>query len=422
MSALKVSGLLIIADDLSGAADCAAGFAMRLPTAVLLNATDSDAAVLAIDVDSRRLAAQAAAAANSAVLTDARFAGRALYKKIDSTLRGNVASEVAALQALRGLALVAPAFPTMGRSTENGLQLLDGVPVEQSEVWRNEHLTGTGDLVASLSAQGLRCAALNLATVRNSLALQQALHEALHDGTQALICDAVTDADLHGLAVASAPLHQQLFWVGSAGLAAHLASALGMPEPVSRSITLTVQARSAVLTVVGSMSLHSQRQAEVLAEHSACFCLELDAATLLAADAGPQREQWFSLLSQQLASGRDCLLTLSQQARNPALAASLSNALAQWLKPALPLAGSLIATGGETARAILGAAGISQLQVRGELAPGVVLCATESGLDVVTKAGAFGQPDSLLRAWQQLHGHSADAVDHAHNQKEIHHV
>jgi 4-hydroxythreonine-4-phosphate dehydrogenase len=355
-------------------------------------------------------------------LRQPQHASKALYKKIDSTLRGNVASEIAALQASRGLAIVAPAFPAMGRTTQDSVQLINGVSVALSDVWRNEHLLGTGNLLESLSAEGLRCTAIGLDTVRDEAALTSALHQALHSNIQALIFDALTDADLQRLARATAPFYRQLFWVGSAGLANHLPEALGLPATAE----MTVQGRSPVLTVVGSMSSHSQRQARTLAEHSQCHWLEIDPDKLLSADP-EQRQQLISTLCQHLLNAEDCLVTLSQHNRAPAMAAPLSTALGVWLQPALSLAGSLIATGGETARAILTASGINRLEVQGELATGVVLSRTATGLNVVTKAGAFGQPDTLLSAWRELHGRNTTAAEPhhmtpPHNKKEIHHV
>lgn len=425
MSAANVSGLLIIADDLSGAADCAAGFAQRVSTQIVFEGQDSQprAAVVAIEVDSRRLTPQAAAHANRVAVQLPQYTSRALYKKIDSTLRGNVASEIAAVQANRGLAIVAPAFPAMGRTTQDSVQLLDGVSVVLSDVWRNENLLGTGNLLESLSAEGLRCAAIGLDTVRDESALAGAIAHALKTDIQALICDALTDADLQRLAQATAPLYRQLFWVGSAGLANHLPQALGLCD----SSELQVHCQSPVLTVVGSMSRHSQLQASHLAEKSGCFCVEIDAQSLLDPRRQEQREQLITLLYLRLANGEDCLVTISQQDRDPGVAAQLSDALAAWLNPALAVTGSLITTGGETARAILTAAGINRLEVQGELVTGVVLCRTETGLNVVTKAGAFGQPDTLSNAWQILHGGGplpADAslIQPSENKKETHHV
>jgi 4-hydroxythreonine-4-phosphate dehydrogenase len=71
--------------------------------------------------------------------------------------------------------------------------------------------------------------------------------------------------------------------------------------------------------------------------------------------------------------------------------------LAQAAAASLDRAGTLVATGGETARAVLTAAGVDRLTVLGETAPGVVRShVAPLGLDVVTKAGAFGDPDALL--------------------------
>lgn len=403
MSTVDFKGLLIVADDLSGAADCAAGFARHVTTTVAMGMPPAlhAAQVLAVDLDSRRLPAAQAAERHSTLLSHPALAALALYKKIDSTLRGNVAAEVRALQAVRGLALIAPALPAMGRSTLGGIQHLHGTPVDQTDVWHNEGLQGSADLVASMRGVQLRCEALDLATVRDPAALSARLQAALTDGTQALVCDAQTEADLHQLALCSAPLRHRLFWVGSAGLAAHLPQALTLaPAQPPR-----VAGSGPVLCVVGSMSRHSREQAQQLADIGGLYHLEVSAATLLEPEQQGRRHGLILTLLATLGEGRDIVLTLAQTARDPGQAVALSQALAAWLQPTLSIAGSVIATGGETARALLGSAGINCLDVVGELAPGVVLSRASyrhRPLNIVTKAGAFGQPDTLLKAWQQL--------------------
>ncbi|MCR8720824.1 four-carbon acid sugar kinase family protein [Pseudomonas syringae] len=403
MSRTEFPGLLIIADDLSGAADCAADFASRIDTHVVLtgNATDLSG-VIAIDADSRRLDPQQAAGQNRAALQQQSRTGMALYKKIDSTLRGNVASEVDALQGLHGMALIAPAFPAMKRTTLQGVQLIDGVPVDQSDVWRNENLRGTGNLLDLFVAQGLRTQWLGLDTLRDASRLKITLRNALDQGVQALVCDAELDSDLQQLAQASVAWHDELFWVGSAGLARHLPHAFGL----AAASPVKVTPRSAILTVVGSMSGHSQVQAQRLAQASQPLCLTLQPALLLNENAQAERDALHLQLQQQLVTGGDVLVRVDQAQRDPAQAATLSHALAQWLAPALPHAGSLIATGGETARAILMAAGIQRMNLLGELGTGVVLAEARLNghtLNVVTKAGGFGEPDTLLAAWRLLH-------------------
>lgn len=414
--------LLILADDLSGAADCALGFAATQATRVLLDAEalDAQAPVTALDLDSRRLDARAAAGRHARVLGHPALAGAALYKKIDSTLRGNAAAEVAAL-APRGPALVAPAYPALGRTTRGGIQYLDGVPVDQTDVWRNEGLTGNADLVAQLNAQGLSCARLDLATLRQPVALAAALRRALDSGLPALVCDAERQSDLEALARASAPLVQQLFWVGSAGLAEALPGALGLtatnaPRP---------RGDGPVLTVVGSMSRHSQAQAEHLVAGSQQHWERLAPSWLLEPQRELERTALATILAQRLASGEDVLVSLDQQARDPRQAVALSQTLAELLQPALREAAALVATGGETARALLARAGITALDLHGALAPGVALASTRWRgrlLNVVTKAGGFGQPDTLLDAWRHLRANLPAQATPACLQKEAHHV
>ena len=68
----------------------------------------------------------------------------------------------------------------------------------------------------------------------------------------------------------------------------------------------------------------------------------------------------------------------------------------------------LFLSGGDTAAAVLGAIGASAVLLQVEILPGViqgtVMGGVGDGLPVVTKAGAFGEPDTLL----QLYGLLAD--------------
>ena len=63
-----------------------------------------------------------------------------VYKKIDSTLRGNLVPEVSATVTETDVtsAVVVPAFPANGRTTVEGLHLVDGTPVAQTEFNEDE--------------------------------------------------------------------------------------------------------------------------------------------------------------------------------------------------------------------------------------------------------------------------------------------
>jgi len=214
--------LLIIADDLSGAADCAIGFAsagrstvVTLAPGAATSGTAHTAQILAADTDTRRLTPQEAAQRSAEAWQALQAPGRRLYKKIDSTLRGNWAAEVAALQSLAGLAIVAPAFPATGRTLRAGRVLVHGAPLETTETWQLEGFDKPADVRAMLEAAGLRTAQIDVAAVRGA---PDALHERIvalsRDGIQALIVDAETTEDLLALARVTAAATEPLFWVG----------------------------------------------------------------------------------------------------------------------------------------------------------------------------------------------------------------
>lgn len=436
--------LLVVGDDLSGTADSAVACvrcAMRARVVLDAQGATSPASstsacacacecacaasehvdVLAVDTDSRRLIASEAMAV-TAQAWQAFGAGRRLFKKIDSTLRGNVAAEISALTDRAGMAIVAPAFPHAGRTTRNARQMVFGVPVEESEVWRNESIVGKGDLQAMLSVAGLRVATVSLSDIRDGvteLAATLASHRA--SGVQAVVCDAETDGDLRCIAQASIAL-DQVFWVGSAGLAAPLFEALRearastAPSAPSVETLLSWPAlrpgrhRSArgVLVVVGSMSSVSHRQVAMLQAKAAGSIERIDIDAMALTEPGhPDAIALADRVGQALAAGRHVVVSLAQDQRlDAAEGARFVNHLAAHLVPAAVHAAALLVTGGETARALLSAMGVRSLAVVEELESGVALLVADEGecrgLPVVTKAGGFGEPDTLYRAWRRL--------------------
>ena len=136
---------LIAADDFTGALDTGIQFQLRgIPTVVTLPEGCSleeafrTVQVVVVDTETRKVPADEAYH-TIFQLTQAAVAAGAelLYKKTDSTLRGNVAAEVRAMLDASGMDTLrfVPAHPLSGRTTENGIQRVDGVPL---------HLTAFG--------------------------------------------------------------------------------------------------------------------------------------------------------------------------------------------------------------------------------------------------------------------------------------
>lgn len=403
--------VLIIADDLSGAADCASAFVKAgLETLVLIDlhagqSTETEfVQVISIDADTRRLPGAEAAQIHLDIFNRYSSARQLLYKKIDSTLRGNFAEELGAIIHEAGMAIVAPAFPQAGRFTRNGHQFLNDTPLELTEIWRGEGIPGTAFIPGLLARHGINTESVGIAEIRQGTdRLRAVLESCANNGMQAVVCDVETDDDLRAIAQASLALSVPRFWVGSAGLANHLsAAAYGAVNPV---LAAPLSTGGAILTVVGSLSSVSRAQAEYLFDHGRMARIDVPASVLREGQANAQWQQLRDTLGTALRNESDLLIMISmEEPVDMGEGLELCQALAMLIAPLADHIGAVIATGGETARAILTAMGSTGLRLVGEVEPGVPLsiAAGIKPINVITKAGAFGTRDTLMRCYETL--------------------
>ncbi len=415
--------LLIIADDLSGAADCGIACASHgLNTVVVLGDTadEIDTDVLSVDGNTRHLgSAKAAAETARLVRRYIHDEGQLLFKKLDSTLRGNVAAELAAaLEARRSLALnkerivavLAPALPANGRTTSSGRQLVQGKPLEETELWQRESLPARSHIPEIVRAVGLRPVSIGLNLIRSGKDVLQGAMKTLSADADVLVCDAETDQDLSAIADASMALGRSTIWAGSAGLAYHLPQAAGFAYRVGfPPVSFLEQPLTSgpTLFVVGSPSGVSREQVKILAASSDVIAINIPPNTLLAGETSPDWRKHELALKRALDAGMDVAVGPGAEFLDSTMGPLLSAALARIVKPYADRVGGLVATGGESARAVLEAWGIHRLRLVSELEAGLACSVTEgwSGrLPVLTKAGAFGTSQTLLNCREFLHG------------------
>ena len=397
--------VVILADDLSGAADCAAachGAGLRTKVCLAPQALCEPAEALALDLDSRALSPQEARGRTLQLEIGGETRHGALYRKIDSTLRGHVALEIAATLQIAGpraFALVCPAYPATGRAVRNGQVYVDGQKLEDTEIWKLAGRGPTG-LQALLAEADLKPAILGLDTVRGPN-LEAAIQAARAAGALAVACDAETEADMDAIAAAGLTI-AGVVWVGSGGLTIPLARALSRKsEPEAQPL---VRRAGPTLVVVGSASSVSHAQLARLARDPRTHTLLVPPRVLLDGSEGPGwRPASRAIVAAVGKAGRDVVaVAIDPEAGiDPAVGPALAASLGVLCGRQLGRFGALVATGGETARAVLSVAGARTLEIRRELEPGVVL-SMAGALPVVTKSGAFGEPSSLLGAVEAL--------------------
>lgn len=396
---------IIIADDLTGAADCAIAFAKNgVAASVMFNDAAAQTTVVALDVGSRPFPGPKAASMQHQVLERHFRPGLKLYKKIDSLIRGQPAAETAAtIKFLRerghgGFAVLAPAFPALGRVTRNASIFLNDEALEQTAIWHYEHTYANANLVDMLKSADINAYSIPLEIIRQGeKCIVDNIREAMHKGYDAVVCDAETDQDLEQIAQATLPMANDLFWIGTGGLAGPLAHT-EKQEETDAFITLP-SCPGGILTIVGSLAQASRNGAEHMRSSASVKYIPVPPHIAFSG-----KKQHLSELADAavagLKAGNDVLVEITE-VPDPDLSkgGELAGNMAEAFKEAVGVAGGLVITGGETAAAFLSIAGIDGIHLVDEVERGVPAGLTLGSrtIPIVTKAGSFGTELTLTK-------------------------
>lgn len=403
---------MIIADDLTGAADTGVKFAACGPVELINSSylpqasiSQAEGAVqtpglwgLAVATETRNApAGEVPAALARAASLGGEKRPDLIYKKIDSCLRGHVGLELDYL--LENLsyraALVAPAYPIFKRVTKNGLHYIDGCPVSETELARDPIRPVRDSRLARVIAEGhqLPVHSLSLDLIRSgSEAVGAEVERLLQSEKRCLFAlDAESDADLDTVAEAGLKARDRLILAGSAGLAEALARRLTAGAPAARPIR---RRPGPIVFFGGSASETLRNQLQRLAQDWRAAVVTLDPADLLA---GRFQEP------PALEDGQTLVVNLPRPAPEAAwssleLIAAFGRRSADIIRRLKPAA--VFLSGGDTARAVLEALGISRLRIEAEIRPGVVLLSHRE-MAVLTKSGTFGD-EALLSEVRRL--------------------
>ena len=394
----------VVADDLTGAIDTGVQFAKRgLHTVVVLGDRELPAAeVVAISTDSRSETAMEAY--RRAKCAAQQLRDRLLYKKMDSTLRGNIGSELDGLLDGLGLerALVAPAFPATGRTTVDGYHHVHGVLLAESAFARDPLWPATESHLPTLLARQTRrrVGHLPLAVVEQG---EQAVIQALMIEPASIVAaDAAEARHLRTLALALAHMTEKWLPCGSAGLAEAWLVALGLGQPDQARFCWSPDARP-VLVVAGSRHPSTARQLQRAVTDGNLNLVNLSPA-------GDWQRKLRTEVAAWLNQGYNTALTTTfseyQAGKEAATAEMLAQATA-WVLAHSAVAG-LVMTGGDIARAVCQAVGAMALHVLGEVQVGVpagtLVGGIADGLRFVTKAGGFGDDLVILQSISSIQG------------------
>lgn len=366
--------ILALADDLTGALEVGARFARfgSVVTTTSLSLSDLATKVVVMDTETRHLEPNQAHARIQCIAQSARrLPIELIYKKTDSTLRGNIGPELHALVLAfpeRPIVFV-PGSPQLGRTVRQGVLRVNGDPVHKTVFSQDALNPVVTSFVPDLFTE---------------YELPVRMHEQLsashlEEGT-VHIFDVETEAEagvmVHFL-LSTSPLP---VFCGPANLASHLATSMESPRAEIRALPIVHNC----LAVNGSRHEISAQQIR----HA-------------------QTQGWKTLSAEglsdsQFASDWTILDVESPPGCTAHETAARTGKIVRDLVCKARL-DCLIVFGGDTAYGIVQALGESILVPVRELFPGVPL-SRMGDLKLVTKAGGFGPVDLLPKIRELLLG------------------
>jgi len=425
--------LAVIADDLTGANDTGVQFAKQgLNTTVLFSYTQLQPSHLTEDVivlnsDSRAIEAGTSYDIVFDLSSQLKQLGVSnVFKKIDSTMRGNIGPEIDAVMDAFDykVSFVVPAFPKSNRATINGEHFVNGVPLEKAEMAKDPASPVNESYLPKLvQKQSKRDVELiTISHVRKGIDhLSNIMKElSLSDTSKVIIIDATTDEELEIIVKAAQALQEKYLWVGSAGIASHIFFEEIQEEVIN---TTKVCDRDPVLVVAGSVNSITQQQIQVLKEKNDVAEIVISPEEFFFEDRRKLEIDRIVKESKALLDKGDLVVTTNRdqevigKVKNLQRELGLSNfdvgntiahamgEIAGQLIESKKICGAVL-TGGDIAGATCKELQGEGIRVIGEVEPGIpygkLFGGLYDGIPLVTKAGAFGTDQALSKALQKV--------------------
>lgn len=423
----------IIADDLTGANDTGVQFARKgLHTSVLMSENDaiqSDLDVLVIDTDSRDLAPNDAyIRVKSACEFIKKLNPEIIYKKLDSTMRGNIATELDAVfdTFKPDFVIIAPGYPKNNRIVENGVIYIHEKPLHETEFAYDPKSPITDSHIVEILKKETKHKIEIISKDDIELGadfIVQKLAVYHKNETPYLVFDSVSEDDLAKIVNVVQATDYQVVWSGSAGLANYvLNDDIARSNEVNKALP---KSDHPVLMVIGSVNKNSRTQLEIVLSEAGVKGVMLHSHQVIGDQTSSEKEiaRVIHEVEKAIKNKEHIVLYSSGNQEEIKLANKMGESLS--LTPKMvsekisEVLGELTAkilkdyeierlflTGGDTAKKVCAAMGIVELKLMEEVEIGIPIgtLVHEREIVTITKAGGFGSEQSLIKSLEILKG------------------
>ncbi|OFL17475.1 hypothetical protein HMPREF2782_05980 [Anaerococcus sp. HMSC068A02] len=386
--------MLLIADDFTGANDSGIKIVQRgYDASISLNCNEKfDSNINIIDTETRNLNKNKAydivdkTISNLENLSDYLV----IYKKVDSTLRGNIRSEYEAIYKYLNpqFVIFAPAHPNLGRTTKDGIQYVNGKRILDTEFSQDPEKPVTNDNIKNILADKMHHHYID--EIRKDLNIKL--------GINTFDCEIYDD--LLKIAQKSLEIDRRVLFIGSAGLCDALFDELIIKKPA--------------VGIVGSVSSQNKESIE--------YCKKMGVPVIKITLMDYVNNSYKNKIDQViclLKENKDVIIVTSKDRRDytetleylrennlktDLILSKLLKSISISIINEVDISG-VFTSGGTTSIEFLKSIGATGTNLINEIENGVIMNkikGVSNDLYLVTKAGAFGNKKTIYNSLNQI--------------------
>ncbi len=435
--------IYLVADDLTGATDTGVQFSKQgyntLVTIVDLNIKNnktlninSDTDIFVVDSETRDLSIMEARKRILQIVNQIPVnENDVIYKKVDSTLRGNIGVELDIIMNKfeKDICLFCPAFPSNNRFVIGGYLIVQGEPLGVTEYYRGNLDSGNASYIPVLlkKQSNLPVGKVELKDViQGKETILKRINYLYKRGKKIIILDALNDQHLKDILLSGNEFNGSVLYSGSAGLANYLSKIYKTDSSLDLDNNQQIDSET-FLIVGGSRRNIMNSQINYLKNKLDINEITIDLKNVFStrkkslADYISEGER--AIKSKQLLVIRpdpsfleknmmQNIINENNLQNHRELEVIIRNFLGELTASLInkSFINNLVLIGGDTAIGVCKALGVDSLRIVDEILPGIPVSSIRnhrySKIKIATKAGGFGQEETLYNLLMKLHYHN----------------
>lgn len=409
---------LIVADDFTGANDTGVQFSKRQLKSIVITNKDQihkslkDCDVLVVDTESRSDDKDTAYRKTFEIGKIVRTKNiKYVYKKLDSTMRGNIGAEVSGIMDSLEIqhAVIVPAFPANERITKSGVVYVKGVLLTDTEAAHDPKTPVKESYIPAIISYQTekRSAVIDFNEVlKGRENLIQKVQQLMDDGIQMIVIDVLNNDDLDLIASCITSIKKRILFAGSTGLAEYLPKYLDFGH-----------IKKSNVVIAGSVSEVTRNQIEYAKERLSLTIIDVGIEKIFTGERDLEKNRIIATVKESSLKGEDIIIRsaptkasvtksfeqgeiygLNKYDVSEKIALFLGD-IARYVIQETQINGILF-TGGDTAIKALEALNAHGTLINDEIEPGIpygrFIDEQYNNIIVVTKAGGFGNEEAIF--------------------------